>query len=322
MDRRQGLTVKTLLALALLLILLSGCNLPTPAAPAATTVSVPFPSPSETIPATSPAASVIERTHPPSATPLPTITTTPVPTATSTSACTAAVGVIYTHKITVPSLTRPLQFNLYLPPCYDPEKAGGYPLLVMLHGQSYKQDQWMRLGMLDSANALMSAGEIPPFLIVMPYEEFSLEPPFETGYDDALTDGLLPWLEANYNLCAERACRAIGGLSRGGSWALYIGFTRWQLFGSIGGHSTPPFLGTDSWLGLWLGDMTEANYPRMYLDFGETDWLLEYMEPFRKKLVGYDFPHVWILREGGHTESYWSAHQEEYLRWYAEAWGD
>ncbi len=30
--------------------------------------------------------------------------------------------------------------------------------------------------------------------------------------------------------------------------------------------------------------------------------------------------HEWHLYSGDHTERYWGAHVEEYIRWYAEQW--
>ena len=48
---------------------------------------------------------------------------------------------------------------------------------------------------------------------------------------------LVPYVDTHYNTCAERDCRAIGGLSRGAQWALRIGLAEWQTFGAIGGSN-------------------------------------------------------------------------------------
>ena len=129
---------------------------------------------------------------------------------------------------------------------------------------------------------------------------------------------LLPWIDATYNTCTDRTCRAIGGLSRGGAWALHLGFSRWDLFGAIGGHSTPPFNGSGDRLSGWLEAIPAGDVPRIYMDIGENDPYRTYAEAFEKRLTGYGVEHVWILNKGTHNEEYWSAHAEEYLRWY---WG-
>lgn len=45
----------------------------------------------------------------------------------------------------------------------------------------------------------------------------------------------MPLLESTYRV--DTAQRAIGGISRGGSWAYEIAFRHPQLFRAVGGHS-------------------------------------------------------------------------------------
>lgn len=256
---------------------------------------------------------------------IPTITLTPSlqPTATATPepVCSETSGKLEEFSIDSQSVGKPLQFIVYTPPCYDPQGEIPYPVLYMLHGQSYTQDQWVRLGMPAAADAMITAGELPSFLMVMPYEEYDLANPFGTGYEQALMDELLPWVDEQYATCTQRACRVVAGLSRGGSWALYLGVAHWEQFGAIGAHSTAPFFGMDGWLSYYLGLMGKENFPRLFVDFGENDSLLPYMTEFQKKLDGYRLNYEFRLYPGNHTEEYWSAHVEEYLRWYWLPWG-
>jgi enterochelin esterase-like enzyme len=260
----------------------------------------------------------------PSATPLlplPTATPTPQPSATPEPVCSETEGKLENFSIDSAAVGKPLQFIVYTPPCYDPQSQIRYPAAYMLHGQSFNQDQWVRLGMPSTADTLITAGELPPFLIVMPYEEYDLENPFETGYQQAMIEELIPWVDGQYATCTQRACRVVAGLSRGGSWALYLGTAHWDLFGAIGAHSTAPFFGMDGWLTYYINQMGKENYPRLYIDFGESDSLLSYMTEFQKKLDGYGLNYEFRLYPGNHTEEYWSAHVEEYLRWYWKPWG-
>ena len=105
----------------------------------------------------------------------------------------------------------------------------------------HQEDQWDRLGLDEAADAMIMANEAPPFLIVMPLEVNTYEDIYTASFSKDLVEGLVPWMDANYSTCAERTCRAIGGLSRGGAWALRLGFLHWDIFGSVGLHSTPPF---------------------------------------------------------------------------------
>lgn len=275
---------------------------------------VALPAAGEGLPLPSPTVTLVPPTVTPS--PLPTST----PTATPDPGCTETVGTLQERSIDSKFVGKAVPFIVYTPPCYDPESEFRYPVLYILHGQSYTQDQWVRLGMPATADVLISAGELPPFLIVMPYEEYNLANPFEKGFEQAVVEELIPWVDANYFTCTQRACRTIAGLSRGGSWALYLGVAHWELFGSIGAHSTAPFFGMDGWLSYYLGQMGKENFPRLFVDFGESDSLLPYMTEFQKKLDGYKLNYNFHLYPGNHTEKYWSAHVEEYLRWYWKDW--
>jgi len=298
MDTRQGIA----LAGSLLVLLLAAC--------ADATVSSARPTLAKLSATPSPTAATTE-----TATPAPTGT----PARPPTPACTAVTGEVQALQIDSAVMPKPMQFNLYLPPCYDPTRQPGYPVLYLLHGQTYDQGQWLRLGIAEKADALIASGELLPFLVVMPFEEYSLRDPFTTGFDESLADELIPWIDANFNTCTERACREIGGLSRGASWAIHLGFSRWELFGAIGAHSAPPFIGSGERLGGWLEAIPDGEEPRIYMDIGENDPYRGMAADFEKRLSGYGLVHEWILNPGNHSEDYWAGHLEEYLRWY---WGE
>lgn len=274
-----------------------------PAAPTAAPSETPIPTPEATATVT------------PTATPSPTITPTP----TATPWC-SQVGQIEETEIPSSLPSEPLVIRIYLPPCYDPDPAEPYPVLIMIHGQTFEEDQWDRLGMDEAADQLILAQEIRPFLLFMPLERHTDREPGETQFDDVVIDTLLPWIDANYPTCTERACRGIGGLSRGATWAVHLGFQQPQLFGSIGGHSLTPFYGDVYAMPYWIVRVGLDSLPRFYLDMGEDDiWIdpfTEFVNGLKEQNVIFDL----VVREGFHDESYWAAHVEEYLRWYAQAW--
>jgi enterochelin esterase-like enzyme len=184
----------------------------------------------------------------------------------------------------------------------------------------YKYDQWDRLGADEAADELISSGEAAPFLIFMPFEEQTTANPFEDGFGDAITGGLIPYVEKNFPVCDERFCRAIGGLSRGAGWAVHIGLSKPQYFGSIGAHSLPPFIGDLAAAPRWLAVIPETEMPRVYIDIGIADSGMSPATQFEHILTAYNVPHEWYINNGEHTEEYWSSHVKDYLRWYAKGW--
>jgi enterochelin esterase-like enzyme len=237
-----------------------------------------------------------------------------------TEVCEEQKGTISRGQIPTTYLKEPLEFRVYLPPCYSNSDGQTYPLLILLHGSIFTDDQWDRLGIDETADRLITAGRIPPLIILMPFEKQTLDNPYQPAYGPALTAELLPYMENKYPLCKERSCRAVGGISRGAAWAIHVGFEDWKLFGSIGAHSLPPFWGDLNSLPLWLADIPEDERPRIFMDVGQSDPYRQPAAQFEQFLTVYNVPHEWYLYTGSHDEDYWSSHVEQYLLWYSETW--
>ena len=155
--------------------------------------------------------------------------------------------------------------------------------------------------------------------MVMPYEEFYYRDDEGNQFPEALMSEVIPWVVENFNVCAGMACRALGGISRGASWAMRIGLTEPGVFSSLGGHSLPTFRGDISALPEWLDAIPDRQMPRVYLDTGRFDPEVKAataLEVLNEKGI----PHDWHLNEGRHNEEYWSSQMENYLRWYADGW--
>lgn len=317
MDLKRLFQPRWLLLVSLLL--LAGCAFPaqalvpiSPQAARGTTVPAEGGLPSKT-----PSA-------PLTATPIGTTqsTTAPSPTPPSTStavSCSETSGRVEEYELSTTHQPRPLQVRVYLPPCFNPAVEFPYPVLLMLHGQTYTNDQWERLGITRAADQLIESGAVPPMLIVLPTEQDTLSNPFESGYDLALVDDLLPWLEKNFPACRERECRAIGGLSRGAAWAFYIGLTHWQTFGVIGAHSDAPFYGDFNRLPYLAREIPKDQLPQIWMDSGKADMYLSEARHYHELLLENKVPHAFTLFDGEHNETYWSQHAADYLRWYGSA---
>ncbi len=225
------------------------------------------------------------------------------------------------HTLETAWLPDPLVYQLYIPPCYDFDTATRYPVLYILHGYGYSEDQWVRLGLTELADTLIAAGEIPPFIIVMPHDpDHNTQPP-ENQFAEALVQDLVPAIDAAYRTRPEREYRAVGGLSRGGNWAIHIGLTHPETFSAIGGHSSPLFVNEGPpVVRQWLADLPKDQYPRVYLDTGRSDKWADQILGLADIFNQFNVPHELYLFPGSHTETYWGAHVAQYLRWYTREW--
>ena len=263
----------------------------------------------------------------PTPTPKPSPTSTPQPTSTrapptasptpTTLACLTGPGRVESGKIE--STKPPQEFFIYLPPCYDGEIERHYPVLYLLHGQTFTADQWIRLGAVDVINQLIRSGESDPFIVVFPDDRY-WNLPAGTGFGQRLVDDLIPYIDETYRTLPDRNHRAIGGMSRGAGWALELGLVRWDLFGTIGLHSLAVFQKDFSKIPKWLAAIPTASLPRVFMDIGDNDQELEKALLVEAQFNERGILHEWHLYNGDHTEDYWGEHVEEYIRWYAEGW--
>lgn len=267
---------------------------------------------SQPIPALTPFSPVPSRTLP------PTLTPSPFPISTITPlACLTRPGRMEEGSL---DSTNPRQeFRIYLPPCYDEKTDQRYPVLYLLHGQTYTDDQWIRLGAVNVSDHLILSGESIPFILVFPDDRYWNLPP-GPGFGQRLVEELIPYIDATYRTLPDRKHRAIGGLSRGAGWALRLGLSHWQLFGTIGLHSLAASQNDAAELRGWLIKIPPASRPRVYMDIGDNDPEIPLASQVENQFNDFGLTHEWHLYSGAHTEEYWSAHVDEYLRWYADGW--
>ncbi len=244
------------------------------------------------------------------------------PAATATQAapdCSAAEGEVRDLQITARTNTENMQVKVYLPPCYGQNDSAGYPALYLLHGQDADNHQWIDLGITRAADTLIAAGQIPPLIIVLPGEQNPLQSPQDSSFGSEIIQSLLPYVDAHYSTCTERACRAIGGLSRGGNWAVALGFTHPGLFTAVGAHSTPLFYGQAAQIRQSVTEMNApSDAPFLYVDVGDKDMYYANVAEFVSTLEELGVPYQYTEFAGKHEPAYWSAHVSNYLLWYGE----
>ncbi len=192
-------------------------------------------------------------------------------------------------------------------------------MLYLLHGQTYTDDQWIRLGAVRVLDDLIISGEAQPFIVVFPDDRYwNLEA--GPGFGDRLIEAVIPYIDSTYRTIPDRAHRAIGGMSRGAGWSLRLGLSHWELFSVIGLHSLAVLQKDASRVRDWINDIPPSSRPQIFMDIGDNDQELLMAEQVESEFNAYDISHEWHLYSGAHTEEYWSAHVEEYIRWYAEQW--
>ena len=258
---------------------------------------------------------------PPTATPAPSATSTIIPSPTVVPSSTPLSCLTEPGSVTHGELGtgKPTQeFLIYLPRCYEQTPNQRYPVLYLLHGQTYQADQWVNLGAVVAADNMIHRGEAAPFIMVFPDDRYWNLPPGE-GFGDRLIEDIIPYVDRTYRTLADREHRALGGLSRGGGWAIRLALRRYELFGTVGLHSPVIFNEDGAVLERLIPAVPDDSWPRLWLDAGDRDGDLGTIRRFEALLTMYAVPHEWHLNAGDHTNSYWQAHVAQYLQWYAES---
>ncbi len=267
-------------------------------------------SPSET-PSPTPTAIPSPTLRPTPLPPIPTLTPTPL-------TCLSQPGELQSGEVQTNGA--PTAFIIYLPPCYDYFTDQHYPVIYLLNGQTYSGDQWVRLGAPAAADRLILSGQAAPFIIVFPDDRYWNVTQGDY-FGQFLVNDIVPYIDGNFRTLADREHRAVGGLSRGGGWALNILFTRPDVFGSVGLHSPAVLVDDRPNIELRIRDFPPESWPRLYLDTGDNDHERGFNTMLEELLTRYEIPHEWHLNTGAHDEAYWSEHAQEYLEWYVEGFG-
>ncbi|MGO9261759.1 MAG: alpha/beta hydrolase-fold protein [Bryobacteraceae bacterium] len=161
------------------------------------------------------------------------------------------------------ALKRTRRMHIYTPPGYELGKDK-FPVFYLLHGAGDCDDSWTSVGragfILDN---LIAARKIKPMIVAMPAGHTTAggtaggrgpapagpaaggvpqAPPRDEFAEDFVTD-IMPYVEKNYRVLADRPHRAIAGLSMGGSQTLNIAFSHLDEFAYIGVFSSGATLG-------------------------------------------------------------------------------
>jgi putative tributyrin esterase len=174
------------------------------------------------------------------------------------------------------------------------------------------------------------------------YITYYRDPIDRRGMESAIIEELIPMIDATFATDARREARFISGLSMGGYGALYLGVKYPHLFSAISAHSPAAIESkrgddvdrahhlSDAWgspvdesrtLFHLLAHAERATMPRIRVDIGDRDFLLDEARMLRAHLVDCGIDHSYVERPGAHDWNYWERQIGETLRFMMTAYG-
>lgn len=223
------------------------------------------------------------------------------------------------------------RMHVYTPPGY--ERGGGkYPVFYLLHGAFDCDDSWTTVGragfILDN---LIAAGKARPMVVVMPaghtgpFTFGAPRPPTDEFVAD-FTGDVLPYAESHYRVRADRAHRALAGLSMGGGHTLAIAGAHLEQFGYLGVFSSgvfgitgrgpgsgPPGPSFEEQHRAALDDAAKKKGLRLFwFATGKDDFLVETSRATVEMLKKHGFDVVYKETGGGHTWANWRDYLAEF----------
>ncbi len=214
-------------------------------------------------------------------------------------------------------------YHAYLPPCYGWENRT-YPVVYLIHGSIQTDSHWVDLGLGQLVDAGIVSGRFPPFIAIMPHSGNlgNVSSGGPNSIEGVTVNYLMPYIERTFCTWNAREGRSIGGISRGGYWALEIAFLHTDLFSAVAGHSSHLRFETDPERYNPLATYAQADLSamRIWLDRGETDFLRVGQNQLSELLTNAGIAHEYYINPGGHNEAYWAAHIQEYIDWHTAVW--
>jgi enterochelin esterase-like enzyme len=206
--------------------------------------------------------------------------------------------------------------RVYTPPGYSADQK--YPVLYLLHGIGGDENEWARQGSPDVIfDNLYADKKATPMIVVLPNGRAGKDvsardpipkqsPAFAAFEKDLLVD-LIPFIEKNYSVKADRDSRAVAGLSMGSGQSLNIGLGNLDTFAWVGGFSSAPNTKPAAEL---VKDPALANekLKLLYIACGDEDGLLRISERVHDMLKEKGVSHQYNVVPGGrHDFKVWKS---------------
>jgi enterochelin esterase family protein len=235
-----------------------------------------------------------------------------------------------------PGLDMTRRITIYTPPGYESTRKK-YPVLYLLHGAGGDEEAWNELGRASQIlDNLIAEGKAVPMIVVMPngnvsqqaapgegirgyYKPQFMEPGTMDGRYEASFMDIVNFVESNYRVRANKAHRAVAGLSMGGFHSLHISRYYPETFDYVGLFS-PAILPNQNAgsvvykdLDATLKTQMENEYRLYWIGIGKTDFLYPHVTAYRRKLDDMNMPYTYRESEGGHIWKNWRIYLSEFL---------
>lgn len=235
-----------------------------------------------------------------------------------------------------PTLDLTRRMFVYTPPGYHESKEN-YPVLYLLHGGGGDEEAWPTLGVAPTIlDNLINSGKAKPMIVVMtngnpsqassqtispklPNVEQSAGGMANMMFEKSLVNDVIPYIERNFKVKANKENRALTGLSMGGLQTINISFENPNLFDYIGVMSMG--FADLSRFGIEVDHSKRAQQilalkaagPDLYwIACGKDDFLYESVVTMRNELDKQDFDYTYRESTGGHTWSNWRIYLSEF----------
>ena len=230
-------------------------------------------------------------------------------------------------------------YTVYLPAGYDLNTERTYPVLYLLHGMDGTNKDWYERGHVkDVMDQLTASGEACGMIIVTPDAGGSVREGKWNGYFDMegwhyeefFFGEFVPMIEATYRIKADKAHRAIAGLSMGGGGATSYAQRHADMFAACYAMSAAMDCSPADAEQVKRGDktallfdaihrlscvdyITEADEARKeqlrtvqwFVDCGDDDFLFDCNLDFYQAMRRAHIPCQLRVRDGAHTWEYW-----------------
>src|SRR6188768_3989983 len=209
--------------------------------------------------------------------------------------------------------TRPVL--IYTPPGYETDTKTKYPALYLLHGTTDTEETWTKVGraniILDN---LIAQGKSKPMIIVMPYGRAYPTISKSSGslrnwdnlqeFKKDFIHNLIPFVEQNYRVKADKDNRAIAGFSGGGGETLFLGLNNPELSAWICGFA-PGMLKEEferNNAGAFTAPAnTNQRLKLFWIGVGKEDMLYKVIAEYLTVLDEKGIKHETFISDGGHT---------------------
>jgi len=234
-----------------------------------------------------------------------------------------------------PGLGRDRRVTIYTPPGYETSNVK-YPVLYLLHGAGGDEEAWITLGRTAQImDNLIAKGEAEPMIVVMPngnviqeaapgegstgfYKPQFMVPNTMDGQYEASFPDIINFVESNYRVKADKANRAIAGLSMGGFHSLHISRYYPNTFDYVGLFSAAILPHQDVSHQVYndidgtLVKQKENGYKLYWIGMGKTDFLYQSCVDYRAKVDSIGMKYVYRETDGGHIWKNWRVYLTEF----------